>query len=209
MEDAAPAIGPRPLPEVDTVGSMPEVPGGSEAKKNDSAGQKPSASAERPRKMIQPAVMKAITGATNAVEVQRQNETAISGAGSVTGQRGPFNLARGLNGSLAIIMAREYGCIMNPPQGLGKMGVYRKWAAQLVVGHLDTDGSKVRKGVTWLKKFAPAGPARPGWIRMGPGLPMNFDYPAYMSSWHLRDTWLTTSHDGHRPGWPLSSGSLV
>jgi hypothetical protein len=84
MEDAAPAIGPRPLHEVDTVGSMPEVPGGPEAKKNDSAGQKPAASAERPRKMTQAAIMKATTGATNAVEVQRQNETAISGAGSVT-----------------------------------------------------------------------------------------------------------------------------
>jgi hypothetical protein len=38
MEEADPAIGPRPLPEVDTVVSMPEISGALEAKINDSAG---------------------------------------------------------------------------------------------------------------------------------------------------------------------------
>jgi hypothetical protein len=49
-------------------------------------------------------------------------------------------------------MAREYGRILNPPQDLGNIGVGRQWAAQLGVGNVDTDGSKVPKGVTRLKK---------------------------------------------------------
>jgi hypothetical protein len=34
-----------------------------------------------------------------------------------------------------------------------------------------------------LHLFAPDGPARPGWVRMGPGIPTNFDCRDYMAIW--------------------------
>jgi hypothetical protein len=153
MKAADPAVGPGPVPVVQTVGSMRDVSSAPEAKKNDtagpSAGEKPAASAEGPRKMPKPAKVKATTGATNPVK----NETAIPAAGSVfLGKGDQITWRGGLNGPLANIMAREYDRIMNPPKAVGKMGVYREWAAELGVGHVDTDGSKVRKGVTRLKK---------------------------------------------------------
>jgi hypothetical protein len=153
MQAADAAVGPGPVPVVQTVGSIPEVASAPEANKTDiagsSAGEKPAASAEGPRKMTKPGKKKATTGATNTVK----NETAISAASSVyVGKGDQITWRGGLNGPLAIIMAREYDRIINPPKGVGKMGVYRQWAAELGVGHVDTDGSKVRKGVTRLKK---------------------------------------------------------
>jgi hypothetical protein len=154
MKAADPAVGPGPVPVVQTVGDpMPEVSSAPEANKTDtagsSAGEKPAASAEVPHKMTKPGKKKATTGATNTVK----NETAISAASSLyVGKGDQITWRGGLNGPLAVIMAREYDRIINPPKGVGKMGVYREWAAELGVGHVDTDGSKVRKGVTRLKK---------------------------------------------------------
>jgi hypothetical protein len=155
MKAADPAVGPGPAPVVQTVGDpMPEVASAPEANKTDtagsSAGEKPAASAEGPQKITKPGKKKATTGATNPPV---KNETAISAASSVyVGKGDQITWRGGLNGPLAIIMAREYDRIINPPKGVGKMGVYREWAAELGVGHVDTDGSKVRKGVTRLKK---------------------------------------------------------
>jgi hypothetical protein len=152
IQDADPAVGPGPVPVVQT-GSIPEISNAPEAIKTDtagpSAGEKPAASAEGRRKMTKPANKKAATGATNPVK----NETVIAAAGSVNvGKGDQLTWRGGLNGPLANIMAKEHDRILNPPKGVGKMGVYREWAAQLGVGHVDTDGSKVRKGVTRLKK---------------------------------------------------------
>jgi hypothetical protein len=58
----------------------------------------------------------------------------------------------GLNGRLAEIMAREYNRIINPAPGIGKMVVYREWAATLGIGAFDTDGSRLRKAVARLIK---------------------------------------------------------
>jgi hypothetical protein len=52
----------------------------------------------------------------------------------------------GLNQALAKLVARDYERLQKPPAGLGKLGVYKEWGSALGVGHLDVDGSRVRKG---------------------------------------------------------------
>jgi hypothetical protein len=46
-----------------------------------------------------------------------------------------------------------------------------------------------------LHLFALAGPARAGWVRMGTGLPTNFDCRSYMGIWQSRDAWLLPFDD--------------
>jgi hypothetical protein len=112
---------------------MPEVSSAPEANKNDttgpSAGEKPAASVEGPRKMTKPANMKGTTGATNPVK----NETAMSAAGSVTVGKGDHITWRGgLNGPLAIIMARGHDRIMNESsQGSRKDGSVQRVGSRI------------------------------------------------------------------------------
>jgi hypothetical protein len=73
-------------------------------------------------------------------------------SGHASASAAPVVWRGGLNGRLAEIMAHEYNRILNPAPGIGKMVVYREWAATLGIGAFDTDGSRLRKAVARLKK---------------------------------------------------------